>query len=133
MGIFGLFSVAMCWAFAVVLYRVGSAGSVARKLSLLLVVEGFILVTGGSIGLFMTPAATASSWYPAYSQAESIVHTLGDCAFLALYPPFLALALNTKLTRPFAARRMRIGLTVASIPFFFAVGLSPPEIGLTLL
>jgi hypothetical protein len=52
---------------------------------------------------------------------------------LALYPPFLAAALNTKLTRPFAAKRMRIGLAVASVALFFAVILSPMEIGLTLL
>ncbi len=133
MGIFGLVSVAMCWALAGVLYRVGSTGSVARKLSLLLVVEGVILATGGSIGLFMTPAATASSWFPAYSQAEFIVHILGDCLLLALYPPFLAAALDTKLTRPFAAKRMRIGLAVVSAALFFAVILSPLEIGLTLL
>jgi hypothetical protein len=133
MGIFGLVSVAMCWFLAGVLYNVGSTGSVARKLSLLLVVEGVILVTGGSIGLFMTPAATASSWYPAYSEAIGIVHILGDCVMLALYPPFLAAALHTKLTRPFADKRMRIGLAVASVALFFAVGLGPPEIGDTLL
>ena len=133
MGVFGLFSVAMCWALAGVLYRVGASGSVARKLSLLLLVEGFILVTGGSIGLFMTPAATASSWYPAYQQIASAVHLLGDCLMLALYPPFLAAALHTKLTRPFAARRMRVGLALASVALLFAIILGPLEIGVTLL
>ena len=133
MGLFGLSAVAMCWAFAVILYRVGATGSVARQLALLLVAEGFILVTGGSIDLFMTPAATASSWYPAYSEAASIIHTLGDCTLIALYPPFLAAALHTKLTRPFAAKRMRIALAVTSVALFFAVGLSPPEIALTVL
>ena len=44
-GILGLVAIAACWALAVVLYRVGTAGSVARKLSLLLVVEGFTLTT----------------------------------------------------------------------------------------
>jgi len=133
MGIFGLISVAMCWALAGVLYRVGPTGSVARKLALLLVVEGVTLVTSGYIGLLITPAVTASSWYPAYSEAETVVHILGDCALLALYPPFLAAALHTKLTRPFAAKRMRIGLGVVSVALFFAFFLSPLEIGLTLL
>ncbi len=133
MGIFGLVSVAMCWAFAGVLYRVGATGSVARNLALLLVAEGFILLTGGSIDLFMTPAATASSWYPTFYEAEGVVHTLGDCTLLALYPPFLAAALHTKLTRPFAAKRMRIALAVVSVALFLTVGLSPPEIGLTVL
>ncbi len=133
MGVFGLVAVALCWALAVLLYRVGTPGSVARKLAALLVFEGATLVTANYIDLLMTPAATMSSWYPDWSQATSIVHTIGDCAMLALYPPFLAAALQTKLTRPFAAKRMRIGLAVASVALFFAVNLSPVEIGLTLL
>ena len=52
---------------------------------------------------------------------------------LALYPPFLAAALQTKLTRPFASKRMRIGLAVASLALFFAVLLTPLEFGATLL
>jgi hypothetical protein len=133
MGIFGLVSVAMCWALAGVLYRVGSTGSVARKLALLLVVEGVTLVTSGYIDLLMTPTAIASGWYPAYTEVRDTIHLLGDCALLALYPAFLAVALHTKLTRPFAARRMRIGLAVVSLALFFIVKLSPPEIALTLL
>ena len=133
MGIFGLVSVAMCWILAVVLYRVGAPGSVARKLSLLLVVEGVVLVTSGYIGLLLSPAAIATSWYPVYNQAEGFAHVLGDCALFALYPPFLAAALHTKLTRPFAARRMRIGLGVVSVALFLAVFLTPLEIGITLL
>jgi len=52
---------------------------------------------------------------------------------LALYPPFLAAALQTKLTRPFADRRMRIGLAVVSVALFLIVSLSPFEIGHILL
>ncbi len=52
---------------------------------------------------------------------------------LALYPPFLAVTLQTKLTRPFADKRMRIGLAVVSVALFFAVSLSPWEIGHILL
>ena len=133
MGIFGLVSVAMCWALAVVLYRAGSTGSMARKLALLLVVEGVVLGTSGYIDLLLTPAATASSWYPVYNQAQGIVHNFGDCMLLALYPPFLAAALHTKLTRPFAGKRMRIGLGVVSVTLFSVVILTPPEIGLTVL
>jgi len=51
-------------------------------------------VSSGCIVLMMTPTALASSWYPDYFRAEFIVHTLGDCAMLALYPPFLAVALQ---------------------------------------
>jgi hypothetical protein len=50
-GILGLVAIAACWGLAVVLYRVGTAGSVARMLSLLLVVEGLTLVTAGFPGI----------------------------------------------------------------------------------
>jgi hypothetical protein len=132
-GIMGLATIAMCWAFAVVLYRVGAPGSVARKLAVLLVVEGFILVTAGYIDELFTPATLASSWISDWHQIAEIVHHISDCAMLALYPPFLAAALQTKLTRPFADKRMRIGLAVVSVALFFAVSLSPDEIGHTLL
>jgi hypothetical protein len=52
---------------------------------------------------------------------------------LSLYPPFLAAALQTKLTRPFADKRMRIVLAAASIALFFAVLFTPPPIGPLLL
>ncbi len=132
-GFLAIFAVAMCWSLAVVLYRAGTPGSVARKLALLLVVEGVTLISTGYIDLFLTPAATANSWYPGWFRAEEIVHTLGDCAMLALYPPFLAVALQTKLTRPFAGKRMRIGIAGASVVLFFAVLLSPLKFGATLL
>ncbi len=132
-GIMGLVTVAMCWTFATVLYRVGAPGSVARKLAVLLLVEGVTLVSSGYIDLLFVPAVLESSWYPDWYQATGIVHTIGDCAMLALYPPFLAVALQTKLTRPFAGKRVRVGLGVVSVALFFAAMLSPPEIGSALL
>jgi len=103
---------AMCWGLAIVLYRVSAAGSVARQLSLLLVVEGVTLISTGYIDLFLTEAARAASWYPTFYRIEEIVHTVGDCLMLALYPPFLAAALRTKLTAPFGSRRAKIVLLV---------------------
>jgi hypothetical protein len=132
-GVLGLGAVAACWALAVVLYRVGSTGSAARMLALLLVVEGVVLVTAGFLDLTLNLTDSFYEKYPIWWQITAIVHTIGDCAMLALYPPFLAATLRTKLTRPFAARRMRVGLGVVSVALFFAVFLSPPEIGLTLL
>lgn len=133
MGIFGLVSAAMCWALAVFLHRAGAPGSVARKLAVLLVAEGMVLGTSGYFDLLLTPAATASSWYTTYSLVNMYVHVTGDSLLLALYPPFLALALDTKLTRPFKSNRMRIGLaclSVALVAAFIAVRL---EVALTLL
>ena len=48
-GTVGLVATAFCWAFAVVLFRVGTRGSVTRKLALLLIVEGITLVSSGYI------------------------------------------------------------------------------------
>ena len=46
-GILGVIAIALCWVLAVVLYRVGNAESAARKLSVLLAIEGVVLVTAG--------------------------------------------------------------------------------------
>ena len=98
-GVLALVALAMCWALAAVLFRVGTTGSVARKLSLLLVVEGVTLISTGYLDLFLTESTRALPFYPTFFRAEEIVHTIGNCAMLALYPPFLAAALRTKLTR----------------------------------
>lgn len=132
-GFLALIACAMCWSLAVVLYRVGSAGSVARVLALLLFVEGLTMVSTGYLDLFMTETTRALPWYPAWLQIETVVHTFGDCAMVALYPPFLAVALQTKLTQPFGRMRARIALWVVSAALFFAVLLGPIEFGGVLL
>ncbi len=123
----------MCWSLAAVLYRVGATGSVARKLSLLLVVEGATLISTGYLDLFLTESTRALSFYPAFFRAEEIVHTVGDCAMLALYPPFLAAALRTRLTRPFAGVRVRIVLGAAALALCAIVLWGPIKLGGTLL
>jgi len=133
MGFFGLVSVLMCWIFAGLLCRVSVSGSVARKLAMLLVFEGLTLLTSGYIGLLFSPEAISSDWFSTYYESESIVHRFGDCVLIALYPPFLAASLRTSLTRPFAMRRVRIGLGIASGVLFVAVNLSSDAVGLVLL
>jgi hypothetical protein len=132
-GFLALAAFSMCMALAVVLFRVGMPGSVARKLSLLLVVEGVTLFSTGFIDLFLTAATKAHDLYPLWIRAEEITHTLGDCAMLALYPPFLGAALQTRLTRPLASRRMRLVFGISSLALFFAVFLTPFRYGATLL
>jgi hypothetical protein len=132
-GLVGLTAVAACWIFATVLYRVGPAGTAARMLAYLLVVEGIMLLSAGYIIVFFTPATMASSWIPTYLLAETVVHTLGDCAMLALYPPFLAAALHTKLTRPFGTKRARITLAAIAIMLFFAILFSSETVGIAIL
>lgn len=132
-GILALVSVSACWALALLLYRVSAPASVARKLSVLLVVEGITLISTGYIDLFLTQGARAHRLYPHFFRFEEIMHTLGDCAMLVLYPPFLAAALQTKLVLPFAHKGVRIGVALASTALFFVVMFGPIKVGGTLL
>jgi hypothetical protein len=136
-GILGLIAIAACWVLAVVFYRVSTTGSIARKLAVLLVIEGLVLATAGfpqfATGLDLNYWDSFFESHPAVGFFASLVHHLGDAAMIALYPPFLALALKTNLTRPFAGTRVRIGLAIGSVVLGLAVVLSPSRIGTTLL
>ena len=68
-------------------------------LSLLLIVEGATLVSTGFIDLFLTESVRAGAAFPVWRQLEFFVHTLGDCAMLALYPPFLAAAVPRRASQ----------------------------------
>jgi hypothetical protein len=81
----------------------------------------------------MTVELTERDWYGAWFEAEFIVHTLGDCAMLALYPPFLAAALNTPMTRPFGSRKARWGLGLGAAVLAFLTVSTPMTFGATLL
>jgi len=132
-GSLALLALAMCWSLAVTLFRIGAPGSVARMLSLLLVVEGLTMVSTGYLDLFLTEAARSHLLYPAFFRAEEIVHTLGDCAMLALYPVFLGAALQTSLTKPFADSRIRLALGFAAAVLCAIVLWGPLKLGGTLL
>jgi hypothetical protein len=132
-GLLAVVACTMCWSLAVVLFRVGSTGSVARFLSILLFIEGLTMVSTGYLDLFLTPATQELPWYATWLQIETVIHTFGDCAMVALYPPFLAVAIQTRLTRPFGSPRVRVVLALASAALFFAVLLSPIEYGGQLL
>ena len=127
-GIFGLVAIAACWALAVVLFRVGTAGSVARKLALLLVVEGIVLITAGFPEFALQ---IPDSFYESHATSGFILelmHHTADGLMVILYPTFLAFALNTSLTRPFANTRARVGLAVVTVALVFAVTVSPQPI-----
>jgi F0F1-type ATP synthase assembly protein I len=132
-GLLGLAAIAACWAFAVTLYRVGAPGSVARKLSLLLFVEGVTLATAGFPEMAFGVGQDFWEQHPVYAMVNFFGHTAGDAAMLALYPPFLAAALKTRLTRPFGSKRAQIILWVLAVALVPAVMLSPLRIGATLL
>jgi len=132
-GFLALIAFAMCLSLAAVIFRVGVPGSTARRLSLLLVIEGVTLFSTGYIDLFLGPDLRSLSFYSVWVRAEEIVHTAGDCAMLALYPPFLAGALPTPLTQFFAGKRARLLLIIAALVLFFLVFLTPLEFGATAL
>ncbi|NGX16310.1 hypothetical protein [Wenzhouxiangella sp. XN24] len=132
-AIFGLASVTLCWALAFVLMRVGMPGSVARKLALLLTVEGFALLTTGIWFDFLAPEFAARVAGSVFDTFSFHAHTFFDCVMLALYPPFLAASLQTKLTRPFSTRGAQVGLGVFAAGLFVAVVSTPYQLGMTLL
>lgn len=132
-GLLALIAFVMCLSLAVVIFRVGIPGSTARRLSLLLVIEGVTLISTGYIDLFLGPEIKSLQQYAVWVKFEEIVHTMGDCAMLALYPPFLAAALPTSLTRPFARKRVRGALLISASVLFFAVFMTPLEVGATTL
>jgi hypothetical protein len=121
-GILGLLAIAACWALAVVLYRVGPAGSVARQLAVLLVIEGFVLATAGfpefAAGLGDFYSSDFIDRHPNYAIFSFVTHHLSDAAMLALYPPFLAAALRTRMTQPFSRKGVRIVVVLTSAALF---------------
>lgn len=114
-GILGLAAIAACWALAIVLYRVGPPGSLARKLSLLLIVESLTLATAGFPEMALGVDWSFLDANPAYAMALNILHHLADAGMIALYPPFLAAALQTNLTRPFERGGVRIAIAVVAV------------------
>ena len=121
-GILGLFAIAACWGLAMVLYRVGTAGDAAHKLALLLVIEGVTLLSAGFPEfVFGVDQQFLIVNFPVAGISAFVVHHLGDAVLLALYPPFLAVALQTKLTLPFANKQVRIAVAATSAVLFFGV------------
>jgi hypothetical protein len=119
-GVLGIVAVALCWGLAVVLFRIGASGTVARKLAWLLVIEGITLLTGGFIWFVLAGDQISKQWYNdnvpvAYQIGNFIVHHLGDAGMIALYPAFLAAALRTRLTGPFRRRSLRIAIAVVAV------------------
>ena len=132
-GILGLVAIAACWALAVVLFRVSASGTSARYLAFLLVIEGFTLLTAGFPGFVFYPLDPYHEAVPVLYFLEEVVHHLGDAAMIALYPPFLALALNTSLTRRFADKGVRTGLALGAAMMWLVVIFSPGQVSYMLL
>jgi len=136
-GILGLVAVVACWSLAVVLYSAGTPGSLGKRLTVLLVVEGIVLATAGfpefASGLGESFWDSYFGSHPRVYFFLGLLHHLGDATVIALYPPFLALALNTKLTRPFRSKRIRVGLASGAMALGLAAVFSPSQTSFSLL
>ena len=132
-GILTLLSVLLCFALAAWLFRVSSRGTTARMLSLLLMIEGFTLGTSTSFLYIFSAGLEMYEMYPWLGPVQPFFHHLGDCAMIALYPPFLAAALNTRLTRPFSRRPIRIALTTYAAGLYLSAQFLDPRYSVSLL
>jgi hypothetical protein len=110
-GILGLLAIGACWSLAFVLFRVGTPGSMARILSILLIFEGLTLVTAG-FPEFALGLGEQLIGNDVWGAIMGISHFLADGAMLSLYPAFLAAALLTPLTRPFSGKKARVVLWI---------------------
>ncbi len=130
LAILALATVLLCWCLSALLFRTGMPGSVGRRLAVLLFLEGLTLGSSGA-GFsywFVSPEAVFAQhvwWY----WLQAVLHTFGDTAMLALYPPFLAMALRTKLVRPFANPRVQGLLAVAAAILYALTLFAPPQYG----
>ena len=130
LAILALTTVLLCWGLSALLFRTGMPGSVGRRLAVLLFLEGLTLGSSGA-GVqywFVSPEAVFAQ-HPWLSWLLGGVHFFGDTAMLALYPPFLAMALRTKLVRPFANPRVQGLLAVAAATLFALTLFAPPRFG----
>ena len=113
-GIVGVLAIAACWLLAVLLFRVGAPGSRARKLSILLIIEGVCLATAGFPEFALGVGESFYEQHMWLAIASSILHFLADVSIFALYPAFLAAALQIPLTRPFGRKGARIAFAVVA-------------------
>jgi len=126
-GILAIAAVAMSWALAIVLSRVSTPGSVARRLSLLLIIEGLTLGSSDAPMFVLTSRADFLIAHPSYQLVMGYVHLFGDCAMLVLYPIFLSAALRTSMTRPFAGKSGRAGLLFSAVLLYYFVAFGPDQ------
>ncbi|MBT8061727.1 MAG: hypothetical protein KJO85_03530 [Gammaproteobacteria bacterium] len=131
-GILTLLSILLCWILAVWLFRVSEKGSTARMLSVLLSAEGFTLASSSAFLFLFSAGMAMYELYPWIDPLQHKLHYLGDAAMIALYPPFLAAALNTRLARPFGRKPVRIGLAVYAATIYI-LSQVVPQLGITLV
>jgi hypothetical protein len=136
-GLSGLIAGIMAWIAAVFIFRTAPDPRVRRRFSLLLFIEGVMILTGSSGPPLWIGSAEAV-------RLASLSHFTNDWLLLAVYLPAVAVAVDSPLLRPFRSGVGRwtlaaIGLggallTVLRSDLFIAdVSLAPPNFGPVLL
>lgn len=130
LAILALTTVLLCWGLSALLFRTGMPGSVGRRLAVLLFLEGLTLGSSGAgVAYWLVSPEAVFAQHPWLARLLGGVHFFGDTAMLALYPPFLAMALRTRLVRPFANPRVQVLLAVAAAILFALTLFAPPRFG----
>jgi len=130
LAVLALTTVLMCWGLGALLFRTGMPGSVGRRLAVLLFFEGLTLGSSfAGIGYWFVSFEGFLSQHPWLERLQTVVHFFGDSAMLALYPPFLAMALRTKLVRPFGSPRAQALLAAAAATLYALAVFEPPGFG----
>ncbi len=133
-GILSALAIILCWTLAAVLLRSGVPGGAARRLAVLLIFEGVTLGSSDAgVGYWLASPEAFYAQNAWIDTVQHLVHTFGDVGMVALYPPFLAAALQTKLTRPFGKRPVQIGLWFAAVLLFVFALTTPIEFGIATL
>lgn len=134
LAVLALIAVLLCWGLSVVLFRTGMPGSVGRRLTVLLFFEGLTLGSSGAgIAYWLVSPDTFFTEHAWMNTLLGVVHFGGDTAMLALYPPFLAMALRTTLVRPFGKPAVQAGLAVAAATLWALANFAPPQLGEAIL
>ena len=133
-AVLALVTVLMCCGLGVLLFRTAMPGSVGRRLAVLLFVEGLTLGSSGAgVGYWFVDDEAILIQHPWLDWLLTILHSSGDTAMLALYPPFLAVALRTRLVRPFGKPRVRAALVIAAVILCALAIFAPPRFGVAVL
>jgi hypothetical protein len=106
----------LAWSLALLVVRVAPDRRIGGRLALLLMVEGIDVSLAWQSTILNAPAAL---------RVASLVHYMADFALLGLYLPFLALALDAPLLRPFRHKRVELLLRLMSAAGALAVVLWP--------
>lgn len=134
LAVLALIAVLLCWSLGAVLFRTGLPGSVGRRLAVLLFIEGLTLGSSGAgIDYWLVSPETFFIEHPWVNRLLGFIHYGGDAAMLALYPPFLAVALRTPLVRPFGRPAVQAGLAVAAATLWTLTNFAPPRFGEAIL